>query len=335
MTNFAKWKLKSHLKPMSIPSVKQNIFGRFFKIVVAVFPLSLCLGSTIATLSAEERPPGSDLSVKPPPRAVYPLDAVQVQQGATYVVDRRLPGIWQVESGDASIYVEGPQNYLKPLASARCITADAEGNLYVGDPATREVYRIGSDKQPVPLAGGRIGGAYDLAIDGDGTLYVADLERRAIWKIPNAPQSNDQDTEPTIWIPAANARGIAVDDQGRVWAVSQNTQQLVRYDAEGTETVIVDQRVFNFPHQVALSADGTAYVSDGYGRGLWKVIEGQPPEKILESDQLINPVGLAWIDDQLVITDPRTASLWRSNIPRGGPTPENVTLEKSVEVRLK
>lgn len=319
---------------MSIPSLKQKTFAHFFQIVSTVVVIATSCGVPLRSLQAEERPPGADLSIDAPPRSVYPLDAVQTRSGEIYVVDRRLPGLWQVTSGEASIYLEGPRKFLEPLGSVRCLTADAEGRLYVGDPATREVYRIGDDKQLVALSGKRIGAAYDLAIDAEGTLYVADLERRAIWKIPNAAETSSQDSAPEIWIANANSRGVAVDDQGRVWSVSQNAQQLLRYDADGTPTVIVDERVFDFPHQVALDTAGNAYVSDGYGHGVWKVTEGQPPEKILESDQLINPVGLAWIDDRLTVTDPRTTALWQTNIPRSGPPPDEATLEKLIELKL-
>ena len=254
-------------------------------------------------------------SEAPPPRArqvsaVYPLDGVAPSPDQALIVDRNLPGLWKFQLGEGEpegdVFVQGSPRYRQPLNSPRCVAIGPGGEIYLGDTATREVYRVAEDGSTTPLTGGLIGVPVDLAVDSKGTLYVADLERRAVWRWDPAGEG-----KPEVWLPKVNARGLAVDSQDRVWVLSQNAAQLLRYTADGAETVIVGERIFNFPHNVCVDSGGVAWVSDGYAKTVWKVEEGKPPVRAVESPLLQNPVGLFWHEGRLAIVDPHAAAVFR------------------------
>lgn len=242
--------------------------------------------------------------------AVYPLDGVSTSADGALIVDRNLPGLWKFslasDQPQGEVLVQGSPQYRKPLNSPRCVAMGPGGEIYLGDTATREVYRVAADGSTEPLTGGMIGVPVDLAVDSKGTLYIADLERRAVWRWDPAGGG-----KPEVWLAKANARGLAVDSQDRVWVLSQNAAQLLRYNADGQETVIVDQRIFNFPHNVCVEENGVAWVSDGYAKTVWKVEEGKPPVRAIESPLLQNPVGLFWHEGRLAIVDPHAAAVFR------------------------
>lgn len=147
--------------------------------------------------------------------AVYPLDGVASKDGVVWVVDRNRPGVWKYADGSLGMEVEGSKRYREKMNAVRCIALSPNGELAVGDPATREVYRKGADGQWVGTVGGKIGIPTDLAFMKDGSLLIADLERRVLWKqtSPNAA--------PEVFA-EVNPRGVFVDGADRIWVVSQD-----------------------------------------------------------------------------------------------------------------
>ena len=139
-----------------------------------------------------------------PASAVYPLDAVVGKDGAVWVVDRNRPGVWKFFEGKLELEVEGSKRYREPMNAARCLAISPEGELAIGDPATREVYRKDGAGKWVPTVGGRIGIPTDLAFMKDGTLLIADLERRVLWK------QKSVDEAPEV-LASVNPRGVFVD----------------------------------------------------------------------------------------------------------------------------
>jgi hypothetical protein len=69
-------------------------------------------------------------------------------------------------------------------------------------------------------------------------------------------------------------------------------------------------RPFAFPHNIALAADKTAYVTDGHGKAVWKIPPGGKPEQWVSGDPLINPVGLAWSQQNLLVVDPHAKAVF-------------------------
>ena len=114
-----------------------------------------------------------------------------------------------------------------------------------------------------------------------------------------------------IQVAAVNPRGLFVDSKDQVWVVSQDHQQLQIISDDGKSDVIVDHRIFEFPHQVVVNAAGEAFVTDGYQKSIWKVVRGRPPQVLVSGDPLVNPVGLALVEDRLVVVDPRAQTVFR------------------------
>ncbi len=234
---------------------------------------------------------------------IYPLDVVVDEGGSAWVVDLNLPGVWKYQSGEVTKAIEGSKKFRQKLNKVRCLAISPSGQLYLGDTATREVYKVGADGSLEPTVQSVIGIPMDIAFAKDGTMYVADLERRVLYKV--SPGGS-----PEVFA-EINPRGVFVDSKDQIWVVSQNEAQLVRFAPDGKMTVIVASRKFNFPHQVVVDSAGTAWVSDGYGKSIWKIEEGKEPVVAFEGGPLVNPVGLAIVDDKPVVVDPRAQAVFK------------------------
>ncbi len=258
-----------------------------------------------STLSAQPPQKGDNSNARPA-SAVYPLDAVTDAQGNIWVVDRNAPGVWKRESDKLQLVIEGSKKFRQALNVPRCLAFSPSGELYVGDTATREVYRRDASGQMIPTMSGIVGIPMDLAFSSDGTLYIADLERRVIWK------KSTQDEKPSVFA-EVNPRGLFVDSKDQLWVVSQNEQQLLRLDKNAKQEVIVAERVFEFPHQVVVDSKGTAWVTDGYKKALWQINANEKPTVAFSGEPLQNPVGLFLIDDKPAIVDPHAQSVFAWN----------------------
>ena len=234
-----------------------------------------------------------------PAQMQYPLSATVAESGTIYVADRNLPGVWKIEDNKLSRFFEGSKRYRTPLYAVRCVTLDKSGALLAGDSATREVYRFDKDGKPTPLTDGGIGMPMSIAVNSKGELLVADLELHRIWKVPAAGGKPEQLAE--VQAP----RGLAVDSEDNLWVVSHGKDQVVRVSPDGKLETVVEGRPFLFPHNIVLGPDKTAYVTDGYSKAVWKVPPGGKPEKWVSGDPLVNPVGLAWRKQNLLVVDPR------------------------------
>jgi len=238
-----------------------------------------------------------------PAQMHYPLSAAVSESGTVYVADRNLPGVWKLEGNKLSAYFQGSKKYRTPLYAVRCLALDKTGSLLAGDSATREVYRFDKDGKPVPLTNGGIGVPMSVAVNSKGELLVADLELHRIWKVPAAGGKPEQMAE--VQAP----RGVCVDSEDSVWVVSHGKNQIVRVTASGKVETVVEGRPFLFPHNIVLGPDKTAFVTDGYSKAVWKIPPGGKPEKWVSGDPLVNPVGLTWNKDKLLVVDPRANAL--------------------------
>lgn len=248
-------------------------------------------------------PPKAGVGTRPA-SAVYPLDGVVDAAGKVWIVDRNAPGVWSFSDGNLEFAIVGEKQFRKKLNAARCIAISASGELAVGDPATREVYRRTGSGELQGSVSGLIGIPMDLAFASDGTLYIADVERRVVWK-----QSTP--TEKPVVFANVNPRGLFVDSKDRLWVVSQDEKPLLRLDSAGNVEVIVEERLFDFPHQVVVDSQGTAWVTDGYKKGLWKVVENEKPVLYFSGEPLQNPVGLFLVEDAPVVVDPHAQAVFR------------------------
>lgn len=236
----------------------------------------------------------------------YPLGAVRSNDGKIFVVDLRLPGVWQGSDGKLDVFFQASKKFRTPLNAARSIAFDKDGNVLVGDTSTRQVYRFSDDGKHTKLAGDGVGIGMPmaLAVDKEGAIYVADLELHRIFKIPH------EGGEPVELAVVSAPRGLAFDSEGNLIVVSTTKDQLLKVTMKGEVSVLCPGRPFDFPHNVAISKDGTKFVTDGYGKCVWKVGADNKPEKLISGEPFVNPVGISIAGDVLLVTDPRANAVF-------------------------
>lgn len=236
----------------------------------------------------------------------YPLGAVRSDDGKISVVDLRLPGVWQGSDGKLNVFFQASKMFRTPLNAARCIALDKDGKVLIGDTSTRQIYRFSDDGKHTKLAGDGVGIGMPmaLAVDKEGTIFVADLELHRIFKIPH------EGGEPVELAVVSAPRGLAFDSEGELLVVSTTKDQLLRVTMQGEVSVLVPGRPFDFPHNIAISKDGTKYVTDGYGKCVWRIGDDNKPSKLISGEPFVNPVGISISGDVLLVTDPRANAIF-------------------------
>ena len=261
--------------------------------------VSACGGGLIALVSISAAGRGEDL--------LYPLSVAAAGDDVVLVADRMLPGLVRIKGGAAEVLFQGKKTFRTPLNAVRAVAVAADGTVHAADSATRDVFKF-VDGQPVGLTQGKIGIPVDIAFAPSGDLFVSDLETQRIWRVPAAGG------EPTEVAQLAAPRGLFVDGAGRLWAVAASGEQpLVRIAADGAIEPVVKERVFEFPHDVVVADDGTAYVSDNYARAVWKVATDGTATKWISGEPLKGPVGLALRAGKLLIADPQAKTVWEAD----------------------
>ena len=258
------------------------------------------LGLGLITLSVISSPGRAE-------EMLYPLSVAVAGDDAVLVADRMLPGLLKLQAGKVEVFFQGKKTFRTPLNAVRAVAVASDGAVYAADSATRDVFKF-VDGQPVPLTQGKIGIPVDIAFDPSGDLFVSDLETQRIWRVPAAGG------EPKEVAQLAAPRGLFVDGTGRLWAVAAAGEQpLVRIAADGSIEPVVKERVFEFPHDVVVADDGTAYVSDNYARAVWKVAADGTATKWITGEPLKGPVGLAIRGGKLLIADPQAKTVWEAD----------------------
>lgn len=254
--------------------------------------------------------PGNLTAQEPaaPTKFIYPLASAVAPDGAIYIADRNLPGVWKFADGQLSVLFQASKKFRTPLNAVRCVAIDHEGRLLAGDSSTREIYRFDAEGKPQPLTNGGIGIPMAMAVAADGTIYAADLEIQRVVAVP--PQGG----EPRMLAPITGCRGLALAADGKLWAVSNGGPDvLLKMDPTAekpTWEVVLGGQPFQFPAEIALLPSGVAYVADGYAKTIWKVEPGQVPQPAFQGEPLQHPVGLVRRNEGLLVTDPRAATLF-------------------------
>ena len=251
------------------------------------------------TQAADTQAAGTPTKAAP----AYPL-AVAVSGNDVYTVDLDLPGVWK--SGDATVlFAEGTKLLRKPMNRPRCVAIHPAKGILVGDTATREIYWIESKgAEPKPLTNGYLGVVMALAVSPDGkTIYAGDAEKRATFKLPV------EGGKPEL-VARVNARGLAFDSDGKLWAVTPDAAAVKRIDvASGDVEDIVTGRPFQYPNGLCWAGDH-GYVTDGYGKCIWKFTPDGKTEKWHEGEPLVGPVGIAVTDKSIFVADPKQKEVY-------------------------
>jgi sugar lactone lactonase YvrE len=229
----------------------------------------------------------------------YPL-SVAVDGESLYVVDLDLPGVWVVKDGKRDLFIRGSKFLRKPMNRPRCIAMHPSGGILVGDSATREVYHVAAkDAEPRPLCKQYIGIAMAIAVSPDGKdIFVGDAEKRATFRLPI------EGGQPEL-VARVNARGLAFDGDGNLWAVTPDDAAIHRIDvAAKTSTAVVTGRPYQYPNGLVWAGDH-GYVSDGYGKAVWKFTPDGKTEKWFVGDPLAGPVGMAVNETSVFVADPK------------------------------
>ena len=235
----------------------------------------------------------------------YPLTAVASADGKSlFIADLNEPGVWKLSDGKLSVLFQASKKFRTPLNRVRCVGLDRNGKLLAGDSSTREVYRFDDEGKPQPLTNGGIGIPMDLVVDPDNNIFVTDLELKWIWKIPAAGGKAEKFAE------VEAPRGITIDADKNLWVVNHGKNQLLRVTPDAKVEVVVEGRPWQFPNEIELDKNKTAFVTDGYGKAVWKVPFGGKPEKLVSGEPLVNPVGLTWQGETLLVIDPRAKGVF-------------------------
>ena len=261
--------------------------------LVLKLPLVVLLGLAVGPSLVQ----GDDLQ--------YPLTAVASADGKSlFIADLNQTGVWKLNDGKLSLFFQASKKFRTPLNRIRCVGLDRNGKLLAGDSSTREVYRFDEAGQPQPLTNGGIGIPMDLVVDPDNNIFVTDLELKWIWKIPAAGGKVEKFAE------VEAPRGITIDADKNLCVINHGKNQLLRVTPNAKVEVVVEGRPWQFPHEVELDKDKTAFVTDGYTKSVWKVPFGGKPEKLVSGEPLVNPVGLTWQGETLLVIDPRAKAVF-------------------------
>ncbi len=257
-------------------------------------------------LGGTQSPAFGQDDAKPAAKPAYPL-AVATSGADIYTVDLDLPGVWKT-SDATSLFARGTKLLRKPMNRPRCVAIHPAGGILVGDTATREIYWIESaDAEPKPLNNGYLGVVMALAVSPDGkTIYAGDAEKRATFKLPI------EGGKPEL-VARVNARGLAFDSEGKLWAVTPDAAAVKKIDVNNGEVEdVVTGRPFQYPNGLCWAGDH-GYVTDGYGKCIWKITADGKTEKWHEGEPLVGPVGITVTDESIFVADPKQKQVYEFN----------------------
>lgn len=235
----------------------------------------------------------------------YPR-AVALDDGKLLVVDLDLPGIWLQKDDSFALFTPGTKLLRKPLNRPWCVAPHPDGGILIGDSATREIYHAAEPgAELLPLNGGYLGIPMAIAVDPAGkTIYVGDAERRAVFRLPIGGG------KPEL-VARVNARGLSFDGDGNLWAITPDAEAVQKINVEeNTAVTVVGDRPYQFPNGIVFHG-GEGFVTDGYGKAIWRFTADGATEKWFEGEPLQGPVGITADAQSLYVADPQSKQVYR------------------------
>jgi hypothetical protein len=233
----------------------------------------------------------------------YPID-LAVHGDDVLIVDRNLPGLFRVDGGaNQSVVYQGSKKFRTPLNAARCVAVAPNGDIFVGDSSTRQIYRMGETPEKLLTNSIGIGIPYAMAFNKAGDLFIADLE--APGQIHRVKKGQ---TIPESFALQAGIRGLAFDKAGDLLAVTGLDEALIKFKMDGSREVILAKRPFDFPNGIAVLGEDM-FISDSYKKCVWKI---GPDKKPLAwcTQGLSYPGGIAVKGDQIWVTDAKAKKIF-------------------------
>lgn len=237
---------------------------------------------------------------------IYPISVATAPDGAKYIVDRDLPGVWKVVDGKAEIFFQGPKQLRQPLNAPRCVAVSPSGEVFVGDSAGCNVFRIAAGEQPVAVSPERIGVPMALAFDAEGNLFVADIEVHRVLKLTFGDATQ---VETVARVRAV--RGLAIDAQQQLWVLSGYQDPVRVLQADGSLKTVVAGTPFPYPASLAFTTDGKLWISDSYAHSVSTISAEGEVTAMVTGDPLVYPVGLCASGETVLVADPRAACIWK------------------------
>lgn len=234
----------------------------------------------------------------------YPID-VAVSGEELIVVDRNLPGIFKIANdGKLSELFKASKKFRTPLNAARCVAVSPDGEIVFGDSSTRQIYKW-VDGKPVSMLTTRvgIGVPYAMVFDRAGNLFISDLEVPGrIYKLPKGK------SEPVEFAIQPAVRGLAIDKDGNLIAVTGLKEAVLKFTPDGERSVLLDNRPFEFPNSLVILGDNI-YVSDSYKKCVWKIGADLKPVAWC-SEGISYPGGMTVRGEEVLVTDSKAKKIF-------------------------
>lgn len=221
---------------------------------------------------------GTELARMTPPETgsdhVFVYVAIHPLTGEIYVSDRPASAL-QVYSSEGTLLrtIDSPVGLdgWQPLG----VAFSSDGHLLVTDAGTGQLYEFDPDGSLIRTIGqlGRFNFPNSVVVDRAGNLYVSDSSngRLVVLDASGAQVAvlRRGPSEGDLGMP----RGLAIDDQARIYVVDTTDQSVKVYRALGPAggqplflgrfgSPGIGDGAFNFPNAVATDARGRVYVAD-------------------------------------------------------------------------
>lgn len=245
-----------------------------------------------------------------PTQPAYPVAVAVTGDGAVYVADLLLPGVWVFREQRWTVLARGGRERSAPLRAPRCLVVESDGQLLVGDSSGRDLYRLNPREPaqpPQPLTGGKLGVPIALVVHPSRGILVSDLELQGLYVVAaDGPKR-------LVDLPFGT-RGLALDGAGELVAAMATRRILYPEDSlfghRELDAATDPKCPAQFPQQLASDADeATLYLADSHGRTIWRIGASAKAEAWLQGEPLQHPVGLCWHGDRLYIADPRARAV--------------------------
>jgi len=139
-----------------------------------------------------------------------------------------------------------------------------DGRLYVADKFGHRIAVLDPETLELleTLSSGKLPGVHDISFGPDGVVAVAVTGLSSVFVYSGL---ETLDTAPTAMLPAARTEGALAHSNGRIYAMSGGTGELIAYE---NGTAVKSAGSHPGAHDVAEAPDGSIWVADNFNRRL-------------------------------------------------------------------